>query len=147
MASTFKDVISNLLSSLPNEVTLRLGCEVTKIANRTRGDVDIVEIEAADGFKGAFDDVVITAPLGWLKRSQPVFSPPLAPKITAAIHSLGYGNLDKVFLKFPKAFWNDATTMSYQGDQDLSTNSQKPAFPVQSLFLSPEYAHITNPAQ
>jgi len=127
-----------------NNVTLRLGCEVTGIANSRIG---VVDVEAADGFRGVFDDVVVTAPLGWLKRNESVFSPPLAPRISTAIRSLGYGNLDRVFIKFSRAFWNAqvSKTNDYHGSTPEKIRS--PGFPIESLFLRPEYAADTNPAK
>ncbi|KAF1986471.1 FAD/NAD(P)-binding domain-containing protein [Aulographum hederae CBS 113979] len=58
-----------------------------------------------------FDDVVVTTPLGWLKRNhKAVFDPPLPKRTTEAINSLGYGTLDKVYITFPTAFWNTSST-------------------------------------
>lgn len=138
VSSTFKDILADLLFLVTNKSALRLGCEVTRIANCRTG---VVNIEAADGFRGSFDNVIITAPLGWLKRNEDVFSPPLTPNISSAIHSLGYGNLDKVFIKFPRAFWNTG----YRGRGPEETRSSP--FPIESLFLRPEYAPDTNPAK
>lgn len=44
-----------------------------------------------------FDHVVLTAPLGWLKKNHlDAFEPPLPPRMTEAVTSLGYGCLEKV---------------------------------------------------
>jgi hypothetical protein len=144
LASTFKDILTDLSSLVANNATIRLGCEVIRIANN---QVGVVDIEAADGFRGSFDDVIVTVPLGWLKRNEDVFSPCLSPKISNAIRSLGYGNLDKVFIKFPKAFWNVqvSETNGYHGHRPEMIQSLP--FPIESLFLSPEYAADTNPAK
>ncbi|KAK0754840.1 flavin-containing amine oxidase [Schizothecium vesticola] len=131
VASTFKDILSGIATPLRDKVTLRLECEVIGIRNTPEGQV---EVEAADGFVALFDDVIVTAPLGWLKRNESVFSPPPTPAVSAAIRSLGYGNLDKVFIRFPAAFWND-------------TPGADSAFPLESLFLRPAYAPDTNPAK
>lgn len=42
------------------------------------------------------DAVVVTVPLGALKRGCPAFSPPLPPRKTLAIKRLGFGLLNKV---------------------------------------------------
>ena len=144
MASTFKDIVAGLSLPVLNSATLRLGCEVTKIANSRAG---VVDVQAADGFRSVFDDVVVTAPLGWLKRNGSVFSPPLAPKISTAIRSLGYGNLDRVFIKFPTAFWNAQVSETNGYRVHTPEETQIPAFPIESLFLRPKYATETNPAQ
>ncbi|KAL2871202.1 flavin monoamine oxidase family protein [Aspergillus lucknowensis] len=145
VASTFKDILNHLLLQVESRrTTLRLNCEVTSIVKRPTGGVDI---EASDRFQGSFDDVVVTAPLGWLKRNSHVFSPPLPPAISTAIQSLGYGNLDKVFIKFPRAFWDDTQEPpSATGASGGTQNPLRP-FPIESLFLSPNYALHTNPAK
>lgn len=74
-----------------------------------------------------------------MKRNGHVFSPPLAPAVTGAVHVLGYGNLDKVSLKFPRPFWN--------GNEFSVGPISKPTFPIESLFLNPEYATDANPAK
>lgn len=144
MASTFKDILTSLSLLLPDSVALCLGCEVSRIAY---SGIGIVNVEAANDFRGVFDDVVVTAPLGWLKRSENVFSPPLAPRISTAIRSLGYGNLDRVFIKFPEAFWNNQASKTNGYYRRLVGNVRSPAFPIESLFLRPEYADDTNPAK
>ncbi|GAB1318151.1 hypothetical protein MFIFM68171_08361 [Madurella fahalii] len=144
VASTFKGILADLLLPVADKATLRLGCEVTRIANSHDG---VVDIEAADGFRGSFDNVIVTVPLGWLKRNEHVFSPPLSPRISTAIHSLGYGSLEKVFIKFPRAFWE--TRIIQMNDCQGGKTGDKGAlpFPIESLFLSPEYATQTNPAK
>ncbi len=130
VASTYRDILASIFSAVTDKATTRLNCEVTKIENNPR--TGTVDIEAAGGYQGTFDGVIVTVPLGWLKRNLHAFVPPLPPRISTAIRSLGYGNLEKVFIRFPKAFWEDG--------KDLP-------FPVESLFLSPAYANDTNPAK
>ena len=89
----------------------------------------------------------MTAPLGWLKRNERVFSPPLASTISTAISSLGYGNLDKVFIKFPEPFWNAEAPKANGFDGCSAGKNQSLAFPIESLFLRPDYAADTNPAK
>lgn len=43
-----------------------------------------------------FDEVVVTAPLGWLKQNQDAFTPAFPPRFSSAIDSIGYGCLEKV---------------------------------------------------
>lgn len=115
-----------------------------RIANRGIGGV---VIEAADGFLGDFDHIIVTAPLGWLKRNGKVFQPPLTPRIETAICDLGYGNLDRVFVKFPDAFWN-AQLSETNGVYGLACDKVRDlASPIESLFLHPEYATTTNSAK
>lgn len=144
MASTFKDIVAGISFLLADKVALRLGCEVTGIANRSIGGVDV---ETADGFRGVFDDVVVTAPLGWLKRNGKVFSPPLASTVSKAISSLGYGNLDKVFIKFPEPFWTAEVSKTNSCHECTAEENRNIAFPIESLFLCPDYVADTNPSK
>ena len=155
MASTYEDIVHDLWHHVSEHAVLRLGCEVTKIANNEIGGV---EVEAADGYwandikpreryQEKFDGVIATAPLGWLKRNENVFSPPLTPKISTAIRSFAYGNLDKVFIKFPTAFWNPPVSRTNGIHECIPADNQKPAFPIESPFLRPNYATDTNPSR
>ena len=45
-----------------------------------------------------FDGVIVTVPLGWLKRNKETFSPALPDDVGLAIDSISYGKLDKVCL-------------------------------------------------
>ena len=144
VASTFKDIVSCLLPIFSDHVNISMNCEVNKISN---SGTDGVHVEGADGFRDVFDDVVVTAPLGWLKRNERVFMPPLAPRVSTAIHSVGFGNLDRVFIKFPTAFWSSQVSATNGCRKHRVRESQDAAFPIESLFLRPEYANDTNPAK
>lgn len=76
------------------------------------------------------DSLIVTIPLGCLKRSAITFDPPLPQRIQQSIHSLSYGHLEKVYIRFPAAYWF--------GD------SKSPGF---FTFLTPRYAPETNPNQ
>ncbi|KAH7304239.1 hypothetical protein B0I35DRAFT_363495 [Stachybotrys elegans] len=143
MASTYKGILDFLLETTRDKCTLRLNCEVTSIISHSP---DVVQVDSTDGFSAVFGQVIVTTPLGWLKRNHDAFYPPLPPKISNAIQSLGYGNLDKVFIKFPQPFWNDKIGQPSMDDQYANTAAE-PAFPIESLFLQPEYSQNTNPAK
>ena len=49
--------------------------------------------------------MILTVPLGCLQRSTITFNPPLPPRVQSAIDNLGFGNLEKLFLKFKRAWW------------------------------------------
>jgi len=58
--------------------------------------------------------VIITVPLGVLKRGLIKFSPELPEAKLAAIEKLGMGALNKLVLKFPQQFWpSEPYTMAY----------------------------------
>jgi len=51
------------------------------------------------------DRVLVTVPLGVLKAGKIQFSPALPQEKTKAIQALGMGILNKLYLRFPRAFW------------------------------------------
>lgn len=54
------------------------------------------------------DYVVVTIPLGVLKSNhQTLFDPPLPLCKANAIHSLGFGNVTKIILRFDKKLWDE----------------------------------------
>jgi monoamine oxidase len=55
------------------------------------------------------DYVIVTLPLGVLKRGSVTFDPPLPPEKQTAIETLGMGLLNKAYLRFPSVFWDDET--------------------------------------
>ena len=91
--------------------------------------------------KFTFDEVVMTAPLGWLKRNLATFSPPLPSRITTALGNMSYGRLEKVYITFPAPFW--ATPMTIGGS--LNGASQPATAPFLFQFLSPKYTKLQNP--
>lgn len=51
------------------------------------------------------DAVIVTIPLGCLQRETITFNPPLPVRVRSAIRDLGFGNLEKIFLRFERAWW------------------------------------------
>ncbi|KAJ7474446.1 hypothetical protein B0H11DRAFT_1866267 [Mycena galericulata] len=110
---------------------IRLNTYVTHISTpETLGDK--VSLSLADGSSLSFDQVVLSTPLGWLKRNLSAFSPPLPTRIASAITNLGLSQLEKVFITFPAVFW--------------TPDPQAGTFPCYANWLSPSYARDTNPA-
>ncbi|KAM6330186.1 peroxisomal N(1)-acetyl-spermine/spermidine oxidase [Podargus strigoides] len=65
-----------------------------------------VRVECEDGDTFLADHVIITVPLGFLKEHhQDFFQPPLPERKAEAIHRLGFGTNNKVFLEFEQPFW------------------------------------------
>ena len=89
-----------------------------------------VDVTDSTGHVRSFDEVVITTPLGWLKRNKAVFSPPLSPALSDAIDSISYGHLEKFIAAFPQPpFWHQA-------------DKPHPGF---SHWMPPLYAASSNP--
>jgi len=93
-----------LVEALAAGLDLRLGVEVTEIARSADG----VRVRCADGRVEEGSHVVVTVPLGVLKRGELTFSPALPPGRRAAVGRLGFGRYEKVAMRFAEPFWRDA---------------------------------------
>jgi polyamine oxidase len=93
-----------LVNAMAAGVDVRLGVPVTEVAVAAGG----VRVRAADGRSEEGSHVVVTVPLGVLKRGALRFSPGLPPDRLAAIGRLGFGRFEKVALRFEEPFWRAA---------------------------------------
>ena len=87
---------------------VRTGARVSEIevdADRAKNSVTVV---TEDEKELVCDAVLVTVPLGVLKRRAISFSPELPQWKKDAIDRMGFGKLDKVFLEFEEAFWDDS---------------------------------------
>jgi polyamine oxidase len=76
-------------------VDLRLGVDVTEVACSASG----VRVRSVDGASEEGSHVVVTVPLGVLKRDVLRFRPALPPDRLMAIERLGFGRYEKVALQ------------------------------------------------
>ena len=93
-----------LAEAMATGVDLRLGVDVAEVARSASG----VRVRGGDGTSEEGSHVVVTVPLGVLKRDVPRFSPALPPDRLAAIERLGFGRYEKVALRFDEPFWRTA---------------------------------------
>ena len=151
VAGTYSKILEFVAKAAREGARIRLGCEVVRIVGSEHGSGS-AKIEVADGTEESFDAVVVTCPLGWLKRNQDAFRPALPEDLSRAIGNIGYGTLDKVYITFPSAFWDGPDSAQTNGvdpeceTQPSSTSEDTPEpDPSDWLFLSPIYAESTNP--
>ncbi|MEM6704677.1 MAG: FAD-dependent oxidoreductase [Acidobacteriota bacterium] len=110
----FPQGYSTIFEALEGDYEVRLSSQVRRIAQTEGG----VEVELADEVRETFDVVLVTVPLGVLKARTIVFEPELPAPKTAAIERMGMGVLDKLYLRFEEAFW-DEDTVILTPDNDL----------------------------
>ncbi len=91
-----------IANGLAKGLNILLGEKVTGISYGADG----VSVETSSGVFVA-DKAVVTFPLGVLKQAAVKFDPPLPAWKQAAIDRLDMGVLNKVYLKFPKVFWDE----------------------------------------
>ena len=92
-------VMSNLLD-------VELNTPVSQIA--IQDSTEKVTVHREDGKTMVCDAVIVTVPLGVLKREAIQFVPELPQWKKDSIARLGFGRLDKVFLQFDEPFWDDS---------------------------------------
>ena len=127
VASTHKAIIDHVAASALRSASIHLSTRVTHIESLTSSQGNPkVQIQTT-GTTYDFDEVILTVPLGCLKRNTPTFSPPLPEALTHAIQNTSYSRLEKVYLTFPRAFW----------DSPSATLSR--FFPSFAHFLHPLY--------
>ncbi|KAI5301894.1 hypothetical protein KEM56_001243, partial [Ascosphaera pollenicola] len=109
---------------------------VVSVTTETREGGRKVVTTTPLGKRYEFDDVVTTLPLGYLKTNRSIFSPPLPGIIQKAIDSLGYGALEKVYVRFPSAFWHIKKN-------DIKEDERNQHHPVNMVdYLNPSYASM-----
>ncbi len=101
----FPDGYAQVFEGLRGDYEVLMGKTVSAI-HKTADGVSL----AVKGQQAEFDAVVVTLPLGVLKKGAVQFSPPLPKKKQTAIDRLGMGVLDKVYLQFDDVFWDKGTT-------------------------------------
>lgn len=76
-------------------------------------------IVTSNGADAHFDAVIVTLPLGVLKQNTVTFTPTLSSEKQVAIAQLGMGTLDKLYLLYDQAFWDEDTTWIATPDTGL----------------------------
>ncbi|KAK2558028.1 Lysine-specific histone demethylase 1A [Acropora cervicornis] len=138
---TVRNGYSCLPKALAEGLDIRLNTAVRHVRYNRTG-VELVtqstgksSITTTQTFKG--DAVLITLPLGVLKSHPPSvqFHPALPEWKTAAIHRMGFGNLNKVVLCFDRVFWDPNTNLF--GHVGSTTANRGELFLFWNLYKSP----------
>lgn len=123
---------------------------ITSTKVRSGRNSPSLSVRLRDGRSLGFDELVVTTPLGWLKRNLKAFEPALPTRFAEAVKDVGYGNLDKVMITFPTAFWQDSTPKTeVNGSNGTHSNDgrmRKPdvAPPNQKMMATPLPKNETN---
>ncbi|WP_164659969.1 FAD-dependent oxidoreductase [Tropicibacter sp. Alg240-R139] len=102
----FPEGYSQILRSFQPDLNVRLNTDIRQI--KITGSA--AELRDSRGRGHHFDAVIVTVPLGILKRGHITFAPPLPAKKQKAIAQLGMGLLDKVYLRYDSVFWDRDVT-------------------------------------
>ena len=93
-----------LVEAMGAGVEVRLGQEVEEVILSLGG----VRVRTAAGLEEECSHLVVTVPLGVLRRGGIKLDPPLPPDRVATIDRLGFGRHEKVAMLFEEAFWRAA---------------------------------------
>jgi len=169
VAETYHKILDEVAKVALEKGQILFNHKVNGITSR-QGPNTKPSVSTTDGKTEEFDEVVVTTPLGWLKRNKSAFRPSLEPRLEKAIDSIGYGCLDKVYITFPNAFWESGVkspaVSGHQSSQGLdskgttpnvtattapvhqpSSDKQSSGYPGFTHWLSPSYSSDTNPSQ
>ncbi|XP_068111424.1 peroxisomal N(1)-acetyl-spermine/spermidine oxidase-like [Hyperolius riggenbachi] len=111
----YESLVNRMKENLPDDI-IKLNKVVKTIKwNGSFKDGDTVypvEVQCEDGDTFVADHVIVTVPLGFLKkRAEDFFSPSLPASKLHAIKSLGFGTNNKIFLELEEPFWEPNNTI------------------------------------
>lgn len=98
MTSTFEAILKRIAERALSSAEIRYGKRVIGIesSENARDAKHPVTLRTDDGCSQSFDEVILTTPLGWLKRNKDAFAPALPSRLAQAIDNLSVGQLEKV---------------------------------------------------
>lgn len=104
----YEGLIKNLLSELPHDLVTYNRPVCCVHWNNTEKTEEPVMVECEDGEKIAADHVIVTVPLGYLKKHHSaLFCPPLPLHKLHSIQRLGFGTNNKIFVEFDSPWWDE----------------------------------------
>jgi len=77
-----------------------------QVVERVQYDRDGVRVKTAQGLELAAKKLIVTVPLGILKKGTMVFDPPLPKEKMEAIGRIGFGSYQKTVLLYDEVFWD-----------------------------------------
>ncbi|KAJ4482361.1 hypothetical protein J3R30DRAFT_2162867 [Lentinula aciculospora] len=132
VASNYSAILGKISKAAADSANILLEKRVISVQTpKDRCAGGQVYVTTNDGSVWPFDEVVMTTPLGWLKKNLDCFSPLLPPRLSLAVINLKLSQLEKVFITFPTAFW--------------ISDSERDSFPSYTNWLCPRYTEETNP--
>lgn len=136
----FPSGLSEVTSILARDLNIKLQNVVTKIEYDKKLKVYTSKGEFTSDF------AILTLPIGILKKNKIQFSPDLPLNKQSSILNLGMGTINKIFLKFPKRFWNSGQSrfsmVTESNDQICEFNNLNPEEnpSILTAFISGEKA-------
>ena len=97
----YKQLLDDLEKGIP-ESALKYNSEIINI-NWANSEDDLVNLKTRDGRKFEANHVIITCPLGYLKKHKnTLFDPALPSPKSNIVETMGFGTVNKIFMEFEK---------------------------------------------
>ncbi|KAK6598007.1 polyamine oxidase 4 [Botrytis cinerea] len=142
VAGTYKNILAQVAKPALENAKIRHLTKAIRVETNSKN----VTVFTDDGKSLEFDEVVMTTPLGWLKKNKQAFQPALPTRFLSAIDSLGFGCLEKVYITFPQAFWTDLTlspsSQTFDEIVPLSSFTSENAHPTLLLYIYGEQSQL-----
>ncbi|KAJ5833469.1 hypothetical protein N7474_001780 [Penicillium riverlandense] len=138
VTATFKTILDAVARTAKQHADIHLSEPVTRIDAQPRQSLTSrspITVTTSANKTYTFDEIVVTSPLGWLKKNKSMFSPALTPRLSAAIDNISYGRLEKVYVTFPRAWWHSERT-NFQAIVN--------GYPPFTQFLEPDPKYISS---
>ncbi|MBF7686813.1 flavin monoamine oxidase family protein [Acinetobacter rathckeae] len=106
----FPEGYHQIIDILSQSLNIKTACHIKKITLNT----DCVEVTDTQNITYTGSQVIVTVPLGVLKKRPYLFQPPLPKSYLNAITQIGFGSFNKVFfeLEYPLPFLSHSSTKS-----------------------------------
>ncbi|XP_061766254.1 peroxisomal N(1)-acetyl-spermine/spermidine oxidase [Nerophis ophidion] len=110
----YEGLLRNLMSELPTDlVTYNKPVRCIHWNNTEKTDTHLT-VECEDGERVAADHVIVTVPLGYLKKHySTLFHPPLPLHKMHSVQRFGFGTTNKIFVEFDSPWWDDDCQVIY----------------------------------
>lgn len=100
--TNYKAILAEIAKVALEKADILLNTKVIGVKATERESPDSkVHLTTESGDVFIFDEVIMTTPLGWLKRNNGLFNPPLPPRMLEGIDAISVGHLEKVTLPSP----------------------------------------------
>ncbi|KAL7877786.1 hypothetical protein SRHO_G00044290 [Serrasalmus rhombeus] len=116
----YDGLIKHMMNELPEDIVLYnkpVKCvhwNNTYKQSSSKGRTYPVTVECVNGETFEADHVIVTIPLGYLKKHQDtLLHPPLPLHKLHSIQRMGFGTNNKIFLEFEKPFWSEDCEVIY----------------------------------
>lgn len=141
-------IATNGYDSIPNYLAKGLNVQLNQRVNKVDYSGSKVQV-SHNGSTSSADYVVVTVPLGVLKKNSIQFSPALPSAKQTAIQKIGMNCVNKFLLTWDTAFWDDVQYISYTPETpdkfNYFVNVKKihPSVSALMTFAYAEYARTT----